>query len=877
MKRIVIIIFPLLIPSLLLGENINSGNEVQDVDLGNLTTTKSKFTYKEGNSISSKILGNISSNNGDLTSALKMLPNVQYSNNELSSQNPGEIDPANISISGGLYYQNNFLIDGFNMNNDLDPSISGGNYNPAAITALPGQSQGLNIDLSLIESINVQDSNISAAYGHFSGGVIEATTKKATKLFGAQISYQITQGDAKEDKFSLTSYHINNDNKDSFLNSTSASNQPKFIKHFFRASLESKFSQNAGIVASFTTTQSFIPLNAYAQSYITTTLDSATKTQKRQSYNLYIKGNYDINDNISLEASYAYMPQYNQYFIVNTKDSGFDMLSGGHQAGIKASFDNNIGVLKMQSNLNILENSRTNSKNNMYIWSYSTTKNWNPNGNNSEGGYGNVNSKQITSNIKITQEFDNISFKNIENFFNIGLELGFTNAYYERLEDTIVGFKATKSATNCTDTQWCDPGTITSGNNGKHQYISRATLYQAGKIELNSLEIGSFVEDDININLDNFGEIQTRIGLRFDFDTYMHKVALAPRFSFNYNAPWMKNNFDTLFIFGANRYYGRNIFAYRLMDARSSLQWTLNRSDETTKWENATKTQNKNDTNFNKLKIPYSDELTGGISQNLDLFNITMKYIHRFGRDEIRRMCQKADGSFSSLSCTSNSTLTKDTRYIYTNKGVSESSIISLILQNQKSLDFFGLQNLFLIAFDYTNTKRNYEDYNDNIALNELSNQLISYNGKIIPYAEKPTDNFTRPYTLKLNTTHSLSVWKTTFFLNNLFRYRSGYNAMISVKDNYKDSVMIDGTLTKIDTFKPYKVKAAFTWDIRFGIELDIYSGNKMFIHLDITNVLNAKNIAIMNLSNYTPTAGATATPVYEIGRQIYLEFGYKF
>lgn len=64
------------------------------------------------------------------------------------------------------------------MNNDLDPSISGGSYNPVAITALPGQSQGLNIDLSLIESINVQDSNISAAYGHFSGGVIEATTKK---------------------------------------------------------------------------------------------------------------------------------------------------------------------------------------------------------------------------------------------------------------------------------------------------------------------------------------------------------------------------------------------------------------------------------------------------------------------------------------------------------------------------------------------------------------------------------------------------------------------------------------------------------------------------------------------------------------------------
>ncbi len=110
-----------------------------------------------------------------------MLPNVQYNNSQLSSHTPGEIDPANISISGGLYYQNNFQIDGFNMNNDLNPSISGDNYNPVATTALPGQSQGLNIDISLLDSISVQDSNISAAYGGFSGGVIEANTKKQLK------------------------------------------------------------------------------------------------------------------------------------------------------------------------------------------------------------------------------------------------------------------------------------------------------------------------------------------------------------------------------------------------------------------------------------------------------------------------------------------------------------------------------------------------------------------------------------------------------------------------------------------------------------------------------------------------------------------------
>lgn len=45
------------------------------------------------------------------------------------------------------------------------------------------------------------------------------------------------------------------------------------------------------------------------------------------------------------------------------------------------------------------------------------------------------------------------------------------------------------------------------------------------------------------------------------------------------------------------------------MEERSALQWTLNRTQENQKWENATATQNKSDTNFKQLNVPYSDEL----------------------------------------------------------------------------------------------------------------------------------------------------------------------------------------------------------------------------------------------------------------------------
>jgi hypothetical protein len=59
--------------------------------------------------------------NGDITTLLRMHPSVQFSNTQQSSNTPGELDPANISINGAKYYQNNFMIDGISINNDLDP------------------------------------------------------------------------------------------------------------------------------------------------------------------------------------------------------------------------------------------------------------------------------------------------------------------------------------------------------------------------------------------------------------------------------------------------------------------------------------------------------------------------------------------------------------------------------------------------------------------------------------------------------------------------------------------------------------------------------------------------------------------------------------
>src|SRR5690606_29503306 len=123
---------------------------------------------------------------GDITSLLKLNPNVQFDDAQLSSKTPEEIAPANISINGAKFYQNAFVVYGMNINNNIDPAAS----NPNLLDSVPGRSQGLALDTDLLEEVKVLDSNVPAAYGQFTGGVVEATTRMPSKALHGKLSYQ---------------------------------------------------------------------------------------------------------------------------------------------------------------------------------------------------------------------------------------------------------------------------------------------------------------------------------------------------------------------------------------------------------------------------------------------------------------------------------------------------------------------------------------------------------------------------------------------------------------------------------------------------------------------------------------------------------------
>ncbi|ETD22841.1 TonB-dependent receptor [Helicobacter macacae] len=922
--------------------------DLQAKDLGKVVAkgykdngTQSRERYQSSaGEISRSMLESSPSGNGDIGSILRILPNVQYDNGQNRSTAQGEIDPANISISGGLFYQNNFQLDGFNVNNDLTSNLTSDNGVNGTGAKNP-RSQAFSIDTSLLESIIVQDSNISASYGGFSGGVVEANVRKPRKEMSgikgwhANISYQFTQGNARG--ISLTHYHIDPSIESNFLNSTSEYYHPYFTKHLVRASLEGYATKDLGIIASFSTTQSFIP--TFVANPLTNTSGQNAgdkKDQKRQSYNYYIKAYYNPTQNLTIEANLGYMPQYNSYFWSGgAYNADYVAQSGGAQAGIKAMYQTPIGLSTTTIGYSYIDSERSADSRYTYyaLWFVSDTVDWARSDTNSASiytaaNYGNMRQNSHIPTLKSDFLFNPIVVWRTTHNFSLGAEVSYQKATRQRLSPYVQFANDNNipvpSTTPCPTTPdnlgliacmngkpTFNPNTTIYRNNQTYQVYAQNSrneqvksqhtganswanydsavaqyfnvitqYYGANKITLDNVAYGAFVEDDMSLDLGKFGDMNARLGLRFDGDSYMDKHTIAPRFSLSYATPTSKQ-WRTTLTFGANRYYGRNLFSYRFLDF-SATRHSYKRDCVSCDWEEIELNTALNpawtsSVKFSSLRIPYSDELMGGISNNLGKFSVGLKYIFRNGKDEIMRVSANAlnlpaqEGYSTSYN-------------VWSNEGKSQSHIISLIAQNHSTIETFGVKHHYLFALDWTHSKRTYNIFANSADDEYLNDPLIIYDNAPIRYRDRPVDNFVRPFSLRLSTTHSFNIGKFRWLWNNFFRYRSPYSRMVTLTTSASNAVFkqwqalypnIEGVYVKKN------FRGAFSWDMRLGFEVDMWHKNIFYVNVDIYNVLNARNETTISQSSgntgYDIAGSSYTYAVYEVGRQFWLQVGYKF
>jgi hypothetical protein len=121
---------------------------------------------------------------GDANTFLRNLPNVQYQ--DLTDENPGasaakavDTRPLLLSISGARTYENNFILNGVSITNitgavdgNAPENLGDDEVTPNAYGVYGLHPQTIYVPSEFIDEATIIDSNASAEYGQFEGGVV---------------------------------------------------------------------------------------------------------------------------------------------------------------------------------------------------------------------------------------------------------------------------------------------------------------------------------------------------------------------------------------------------------------------------------------------------------------------------------------------------------------------------------------------------------------------------------------------------------------------------------------------------------------------------------------------------------------------------------
>ncbi|WP_175653172.1 TonB-dependent receptor [Pseudomonas sp. Marseille-P9899] len=790
--------------------------------------------YQSERTLDRTLIKAMPAGNGDITSLLRTNPSVQFDDAQLGGKAPGEIGPANISINGARYWQNLFVLDGMSMNNDIDPGSTLNTYDQ-----VEGRSQGLAVDTDLLQDIKVYDSNVPASYGGFNGGVVEANTRTPTRDFHGKVSVQMTRSE-------WTRYHIDqNDPKVAdFEAGYGNSNQPEFDKLITRATLEGYLTDNVGLLANFSRKDSTIPTRTFPLSQ-TSAQATEEHEQNRRIDNYFLKSVWQINQDWALDVSLTHAPETARTYGPSALDSGRDTTAGGDSAIARLVWNASLATVEQNLSWSRLENSRSSDSDYLIAWRPSTTKNWSNSIAATEGGFGDIEQQQQSLGYKLKADWNAFHALGLEHSLQTGLELASSSTYYDRSTPyTSYGIAGMTSTATCVGNDpLCSVGKTSNGWAG--QYAKTKTITQ-GKVEFETRSWALFVQDEMR-----WGQLKIRPGVRLDSDDYMDQTTLAPRLAADLD---VFGDNQTHLTAGANRYYGRNLSAYRLRDGVASLQRNYSRASQTADWVYTSRVANG--AKFNQLDVPYDDELTLGLSQIQWNTEFALKYVKRLGRDQISRAWGSQIGQPSS----DTSTLAAN-YFTYYNGGKSTSETWTLTVTPLRDFALWGTRTSGQVALDWTDTKSSgLSDYTTSIGLTYVDDPMIQYDGQFIRYSDRPADNYNRPWTARLTTLTEIPAFNLNW--TNFLRYRDGYRRMAAT------GAIVDYNGQDARVWKEKAYAGALSWDTRLAWELPTAHEQAVFVNLDVTNLLDKAIVSNTDADDYAN---------YEVGRQFMVEVGYRF
>lgn len=548
---------------------------------------------------------------GSLDNLYRQVPGLQFSEGALDASQLSELRPESISISGGRAYENLFSLDGLSFSSRIDPA----NNNHSAINDVSGHDQGLFIDSELIESIEVYSSNIPAEYSGFTGGVINMETRQPDpERIRGSVFYGVTRSEWVDYRLFIAQPD------DDAAMPIEPPESPEFKRERFGATISLPYQNNAGgLLISATRSQSRTSDLSLNQS----------KDQRQENSNLLLKSHFSFDDTVELDASINYSPFHHRLFIRNAQDSDYRLEGDGLAMQARLNYFGHDWDHTFQIGFSEQQNNRS-APRHFYNWANTHDRNWGQQAgldSSRQGGFGDLNKFSNRTHLRWLTQRTGYWGQDAPWGLRTGFDFGYQTSGFERPETTYVYQNpVTNSLIQCRGQQDCVQG---------QQYFTQRQVYQAQNVEVGLADFGAHIEFS-----PRYQRLSGRLGLRYDRDTFLDRNNWAPRLSIS--ADVFGNN-ATQVNFGANRYYSSSLLTYKLREASAPhyAEYRGASANIVRDWqENIGSGRYRY--RFDDVTTPYADELTLGLTQQLEvnrlnLGQLTFNATQRWGRNELAR------------------------------------------------------------------------------------------------------------------------------------------------------------------------------------------------------------------------------------------------
>ncbi len=713
-----------------------------------------------------------------------------------------DLRPAGVSISGGKIDQNNIMLDGVSVNtyagtetNTSGSSIPDDDDNLLTADSVWGvHPQSVYIDANILEQAEIIDSNVSAKYGGFQGGVVNYKVKDPS--LDPTFSASIKRGGSN-----WTDYHVK-----SAEAPDGDAVPPKYEKLFYNASASTPLSDDWGMLVSAGRRTAETTRTA-SEDYFGRQITNTTKAD-----NFLGKLKYENDDGLALTMQVVYAPYAQEWESIRRIDSKMDILGNGLNSyvGIETPLDWQSGGFSDASfetklSLNSSEVGREADAN--------IARQVKSNVGGQFGGVCDATNCNLGALGDLYQSQQELSYQadftasHFGNRLAFGADIRRIHAESERPETAYNARSSTANAAiTCAvaDDPFCENGV---------QANRFMTEYEAYSGEVSFYTGALYGQYALNFDHVPFGDLEVKPGLRLERDTFLGKTNLAPRFSTTYHTDW-----DIVFNAGWNRYYASNMLSYALRDlspGATNYSRTINAGNGFV--AGAFNATSSSTTNYggSDLKTPFTDERTASVAFPLPAIGgqTRLKVVQRKGRDQFSRI----------------STDSGSREYNLSNEGSSGYLSYSIEWAKDFKEDLLGGSHSFRINGQYGERTASNNSYFDS----DEEDEDIIFDGQITDPSALSliTGNLDEPWIINSSLSSQFDDGRLRTALTG--RYTFPYMIVADTGSNRT----INGTT--YDVYEQRQEKARFDLDLNLDYDLIRNPAGVLTLNASIENVLN--------------------------------------